>query len=411
MRIVRTTQPNLFHKPATASLTQVAEKDKALSEGILDTFESQAERVDEAASSVRNRFLLNTVPYSLFGGVIGGTTGVLGAAVGVGVGAYIAYNKTIRRENGKVTINHNGEKRVTDYKESTKNYVKTASEVRAEMMSRGTLGEMIEPPPELRDLPIIKPNPKLDAHNEDLKALAEAKKLLADFGKKSRYGHPVLHSVDAKSARALLGAGEDVYVVSGKSKDQVHNLSVTAHNEHKSVMRVKEYGYVERAYDYELTNLSKDGAFANLPEGDGLPEAFFGVYRDNTSTTLNIGQARQHGFSASNNNSDYSEFDYDKVTRADNVGFKEQNAKVFTVHAPNYRDVVTMAGVAGGMMAGMALVPGAAQAGVAIGGALGGVVGRELGNLVQSRAFKKAKADQIERQKAKEAYMNNFMSF
>lgn len=368
-------------------LSEVARLDQQLAEGNGDSVDLNTTSAAEGKKKAFSDFKYQALQCCVFGGLLGlagNNMGALGAALGAGTGLYIAWNKSLRKNSGKVSIELNGEKRTTRYYGKTTAYQKTPQEVRAEMLADGRLGEQIPAySPRPSEIPKLKIPAELAAHKETLSELAEEKKLVADFGQKSRYGYETLNFVDATSAAKLIAAGKPVYAVAGESQDTKHSYKVVAANVRSTTRRQIHKAYVERDYNYELHPLTGPESFQELPEGEGLPEGFTGVYKEQGSCSQIMATDAQNGFGTVGKNSSRKTFDYSRMTRDGQLDLGSQDsARVIHTGSVNIRDLVMMTGIAGGMITGMSLFPGVPFA-AAAGGAIGGVAGRELGWLAQ----------------------------
>lgn len=329
---------------------------------------------------------------ALNNGVLSGVAGLaltnlspVGAAVGVGLGTYIAWNKTARKSSGSVTVNLNGEVRKTRYYGRPENYLKTPQEMRTEMIARGELGERIKPFTADTSQLTSQEVGWSSADQKALKALEKERRLVADLGQRSEYGYDVLNQVDAITAGRLMKADRPVFLLDGKSSDKTHTLDVSAFNSRSTVRRHDSDSYLERTYDYSLTPLTEQSLREQSRTGHGLPEGFHGVYKNADSCALVMGEDEQAGLGVTGKNTRHTSFNHRRVTRDSEVdlGAKDK-ARVVTTASVNVRDVVMMGGVLAGMLTGMGVSPGVPEA-VVIGGVVGGVLGREIGWLAQDR--------------------------
>ena len=310
----------------------------------------------------------------------------LGAAVGAGLGAYIAWNSSLRHSTGKVEIKTDGEVREARYYGKATNYEKTQEQVRAELILKGVVGEQIAPfIPRPGDVPEPESLGSLKQRREQLDQLSDERRLVADFGQKSLYGYQVLNLVDHLTAAKLIRAEKPVYAVSGSCTDTTHTLEVSGTNGRQS-QRVEQSGtYVDRTYDYILTPLKDEKSLDDIPDGDGLPDGLLGVYKNFGSCTVSIATDVQCGYGFVDGERSSNTYQYRRFTRDQNIDLGPRGkSQVSTKSSINVRDIITLSGVLGGMLTGMNLVPGVPSAAL-VGGVLGGVAGRELGWLAQDR--------------------------
>lgn len=382
-------QINSTHRTRQApglQLTARGKLDQQLADGVRDVVDLGTSRTEVGKSNVYRDFGLTTLHHGVFGGALGlamSNISPVGGLVGLGVGTYVAFNKTVRKDSGTVQITLDGETRRTRYYGRPENYVRTPQEVRAEMIATGELGERIEAftPLEMNE---NAPTTFSAKDQKTLTDLARQKRLVADFRQKSEYGHEVLNLVDSLTAARLIESGKDVYLVDGTSKDVNHSLEVVASNNRSSVRRHESDSYLERTFDYTLTPLDRQNLDFET-KGQGLPEGFQGIYKNRSSTSLVIGEDNQAGVGVTDQNYSKTSFDYRRVTRDQSIDMGSRDkARVITTASVNVRDVITMVGVAAGMLTGMGLSPGVPTAAL-VGGVAGGVIGRELGWLAQDR--------------------------
>jgi hypothetical protein len=382
MQIRSTHRPRPIQGAPREGFTPKGKLDRQLADGE-DVVELGASSTQDAKSDVMRNFRFTAMHHGLLAGAAGfamSNMSPVGAAVGLGLGAYIAWNKTARKDSGTVTVKLDGETRQARYYGRPENYVKTPQEVRAEKISRGQLGERIKPyTPENVSVETVS-----DADQKNLRKLAKERRLVADFGQKSEYGYDVLNQVDSLTAARLMQQDMRVYLLDGESQDNEHTLDVVAKNNRSTVRRHDSDSYLERTYDYSLTPLTEE-SLKSSPDGDGLPEGFHGVYKNQRSCALVMGEDEQAGLGVTGKNSSKTSFHSRRFTRDQSVDLGSRDkARVVTTSSINVRDLVMMGGVLVGMLSGMAINPGVPHA-VLIGGVTGGVVGRELGWLAQDR--------------------------
>lgn len=384
MQISSTHRPHAQRTAVREPLTAKGKLDQQLAEGVQDVVDLGTSRAEVGKSNVYRDFGFTTLHHGVLGGALGlamGNMSPVGGLVGLGVGTYIAFNKTVRKDSGTVQVDLDGQTRKTHYFGRPENYVQTPQEVRAEMIASGQLGERIGvfAPPESEG---GAPSSFSAKEQQALKNLAGEKRLVADFGQKSEYGYEVLNPVDSLTAARLMESGKEVFLVTGSSKDTKHSLDVVASNNRSTVRKHHSSSYLERTYDYTLTPLEKE-QLETSPQGEGLPEGFHGVYKNHLLTSLVMGEDDQAGMGVTDKDYNKTSFDYRRVTRDQNIDMgSQEKARVITTASVNVRDLVTMVGVLAGMVTGMSVSPGVPTA-VLLGGAVGGVAGRELGWLAQ----------------------------
>jgi hypothetical protein len=348
-----------------------------------------ASRTENAQKEVKNDLMFAALHHGILGGVTGlamANMSPLGAVAGLGLGTYIAWNRTARKTSGSVTVNLDGEVRKTRYYGRPENYVKTPQEMRAEMIARGELGERIKPFTADTSALTTQEAGLSPADQKTLKKLDKERRLVADLGQHSEYGYEVLNQVDAITAARLMKADKSVFLLDGQSKDKTHTLDVSAHNNRSTVRRHDSDSYLERTYEYTLTPLTEEGLKEEQTlDGQGLPEGFPGVYKNAAKCALVMGEDEQAGLGVTGKTTRHTSFSRRRVTRDGSIDLgASDKARVITTASVNVRDVVMMAGVVAGMLTGMGVAPGVPQAAL-IGGVTGGVLGRELGWLAQDR--------------------------
>ena len=389
MQIRSTQRPSSSNLLPRQGLTPKGELDRQLSEGQKDVVDLGSSRTELAKKQVGNDFKFAALHHGVLGGAVGLTMANMspfGAAAGLGLGAYIAWNRTARKTSGTVTVKLDGEVRKTRYYDRPENYLKTPQEVRAEMISRGELGERIKPFTADSSQLTTQEAGWSSADQKALKRLDKERRLVADLGQRSEYGYDVLNQVDAITAARLMKADKPVFLLDGKSSDKIHTLDVSAYNNRSTVRRHDSDSYLERTYDYTLTALTEEGLQAEQSlDGQGLPEGFHGVYKNAGSCALVMGEDEQAGLGVTGKNTRHTSFNQRRVTRDGSIdlGAKDK-ARVITTASVNVRDVIMMGGVLAGMLTGMGVAPGVPHAAL-IGGVTGGVLGRELGWLAQDR--------------------------
>ena len=376
-------------QPPQGGFALAGQMDQEIRSGSLDSLELRY--VNDSYEMEKARTLADFgMKSAVYGtmGLLGGfalTEGLpLGAAVGVGLGAYLAWNSSLRHSTGKVTVKHDGQVRQARYFGSAKNYRKTPEEVRAELILKQVLGEQIGPyTPRPGEVPEPESLGALNDRREQLNALNKERRLVADFGQKSHYGYQVLNLVDDLTAAKLIKGGKDVYAVSGSSADVKHTLEVSGTNERGS-QRLEQSGtYIDRTYDYTLTPLKSEESLDHIPDGEGLPEGMVGVYKNFDSCSVSIATDSQTGYGMVDGEQSANTHEFRRFSRDRSLDLGSRNkAQVVTKSSINVRDLVTLSGVLGGMLTGMHLAPAVKAAGL-MGGVIGGVAGRELGWIAQ----------------------------
>lgn len=389
MQIVNNSFKRRFPKAPVNGFTRVAKEDQALAEGSTESYQSSLDRVRELKSSANKDFMISAggkATFGLLAGLALTDFSPLGGALGAGLGVYIAWNRGPRKDNGQVRIELDGEKRTTSYHLKTTSYEKTPAEVRTEGMVDGRLGDQIAAyTPSAEEIPEQSPGLELAPHRKTLRQLAKQRKLVAPFGQKSKYGYETLNLVDAHMAGRLMAAERPVYVVAGESQDQEHTYKVSASNEHSTTRREISEKYVERTYNYSLKALEGTESLQQLPQGEGLPEGFTGVYENLNSLTQTVGSDEQNGFGWVGKDARKQTFKSRRIQRDAQLELGATNKTgVDRTYSLNVRDLITLAGVAAGMATGMGLSPGVPAAAL-VGGVLGGVAGREIGLFAQSK--------------------------
>lgn len=233
---------------------------------------------------------------AIIGGAVGVATGVLttatlGAfpvllAAGAAVGAGVKWLLNKRHQKGEVQIENGSDKRTESFVVDPTKYARTASDLRLIKTAEGELGDEIkvgQPPP------LDSPDPALlaeiDKHRTELLSLGKQRRLLADFKNSSRYGHDLLDSVDAATARKLLASGYTVFVLEGKSvEDVVHRFKADSKSEDGKVKHSEQHEVIERRLAYGLTEITKPEDLPKVKEAQGLPASFSGVYKNSDLT-------------------------------------------------------------------------------------------------------------------------------
>lgn len=303
---------------------------------------------------------------------------LVGAAMGAGIGlAMVADNAA--QSKGKVLIEHDGQKTDREWYGTPSNFQKTPQELRTLLHSTGVLGDRVEiVPPELEGTPKPELLSAVEQQRQPLLALAKQRRLLADFGGKSRYGQAALQQIDAVMARELLGRGKPVHVVTVKSvEDTPHQLTSEAHSGVHHQKNVESHFYLERKLDYQLQRIDDPAQLQKVPEGKGLPESTAGLPRDLTSFTQTVYQREEKGGRTIVKDSDQRHSSLKEVLVGDTKVNRpaQATAALRSMVDPSTRGYV-IAGAVAGAVAGMA-VPGLDPAvGLTLGGFGGHFVGR-----------------------------------
>lgn len=392
---IRTQATPIPHKIAPrAGFTAVAKLDQQLQSGASDSMEwnrdpYKHDQVAENKSTVLRQWAIEGVGFSALG-ALGGSALTnfhpAGAAIGAGLGAYIAWNNTLRAETGKVEVKLDEQVHSTRFYRHPNSYAKVPGQARAEMMIDGRLGEKIHlASPSFEEMAGSVSGDLPREVKTELKDLAKQRKLVADLGERSRYGFEVLSPVDARSAAKLLANEKEVFAVSGKASDTKHTLQVTSANQRSTARAAQNGAYVERHFDYQLSPVESSTDFRQLPKGEGLPDGFHGVYKNHSTTSLVVGSDEQFGYGLAEPDRRSEFFASHRVLKDQSLDFgAPDQAKVKTTRAMNVRDLVTMGGVLAGMVAATGLAPGVPEVAL-MGAVVGGVAGRELGWIAQDR--------------------------
>ena len=250
----------------------------------------------------------NLIYDSIDNGVVGGGIGfillnkILGpvgsVAAGVSAGVFLAWDKLHSQDKGQVTIEIDGNTFVKPYYMNPKAYEKAPGE--EEMIAR-TIGDISYniPPLNLKPEDIqadMEKTSQLKPYAETLKGLGKDRRLLASFGKKSSDGKEVLHLIDSNMAKNLIASGKSVFVLDVTDlKDIPHNYSTHATNKNRTVYEAKSFDFLEKKLDYSLSEIKKPENLGNMKEGKGLPEGFYGVYKDGNSCSEVVYDQNQSG--------------------------------------------------------------------------------------------------------------------
>lgn len=364
--------------------TETARLDQELASGITDSVEASSERQRKLD---RDYSLLKFAKGALIGGLGGFALGqsIVGAPavagpVGAAVGIYIAWNSTLRASTGEVKISRDGNTRTTKFHKNPTSYRKTAQEWRAELKLDGRLGDQIKAA-SVGELPKADPT-EFQASRRELGELANERKLLADLGQKSRYGYQVLNLVNSDTARRLVSAERPVFAVAGESHDEEHEYSVSASNHGSTEMLLKEGVSVDRTYDYQLKAIKTPQDLEELPQGEGLPEGFNGVYRNLNSATLSVGHDEQQAALQVSKNRTHTSQNARRVQRDANLDLgSERKFSISTFKTLNGARTGMLLGAGAALIATETFLPGSSALFGNI--VLGGIIGYEAGRLTQ----------------------------
>lgn len=272
----------------------------------LKTFYAGPKYVESKRSFFQAHRLVTASSGAAKGGAIGAAIGSVifpalgalpGGLLGALIGGVLDWNGATQRGSGTVNVTVDGQRAQHKYYGSF-DYERTAAELRAELYTAGILGDRIRtyhPSPE--DIPQVTRAQlaEVDRHVAVVKKLAEERRLMADFGGRSKYGKRVLHRVDTITARRLLAAGKPLYLinVTGFQEKAHHHKSVATRND-GDVVRTLEQGYVERTVSYTVRPFEL--ASNQIPDGKGLPLGLIGVDADATTFTdvISVAEMRRH---------------------------------------------------------------------------------------------------------------------
>ena len=310
---------------------------------------------------------------------------VLGAAVGAGVGLAMLYD-VINRDRGEVEVNSSAGEGSRSWWGTPENYEKTPQEQHLILNATGVLGDKVVPvqnfvPQGASDPQLLE---ELDSHKERLKALSSERRLLADLGGKTRYGKPALQLIDAGAARELMGRGRSIHLLDrGEVAQEVKSFKSESHSGIHDKKALESYSYTETSFSYRLQELKTPTDLERIAEGEGLPENFHGVPRDENRFSKNtrFGQAKadrvRHGRDDKVTKSHSETAVGEPATRKDSAFINS----IRSMTDPSTRGYAIAGGVLGAC-AGMA-VPGIDPACAAT---LGGVAGHFVGRASVAKA-------------------------
>lgn len=248
------------------------------------------DRFERNETSYKRQLGMDMLYRGIFGGALGAAlSGVqwYGAVAGAATGAYLAWDKLHRHQQGVATVTADGVVSKHQFYLEPASFQVTAEQREAFARAQGEHVDHIGAAPALPALEGLA-NPAWNGHAKELVALEKGRRLVADLGGKSEQGQAALHLVDANSARLLMAAGVKVFAVTGQSEDVRHSYTVDAVSPDRQLAHKDSTDWVERKLDYSLTRLQTPADLAQLPAGKGLPEGFLGVYRDATSCSERV---------------------------------------------------------------------------------------------------------------------------
>jgi hypothetical protein len=389
-------------------LTMIGRLDRDLAKGVIPEDLSYALGQDDFQRDrgvYRQGVMANMLPFGVGGSIFGlSLTEIpaIAAAVslpvsficaGIVAGATVGWLRHKFNHTGKVTVDLDGKKSTAPYYEHPEHYKKSPQMLRSIMTAKGVLGEKILPHTfKEGDIPSGLDPKKLDelrSYAKDLVKLEKDRRLVASFGKKSRYGKDALQLVDANMARDLIAGGKTVYVVNGKETTQVPHhyradLLKGQNSEHIEAM-TETFDYQETKFDYSLTPLKTPGDLSKVEKGTGIPEGIMGVYDGEQSYSEVVFRDKQFGYGKSDHgprtSSEVFKYNHARESRVDDPSIKPSgSAEVKFVQRPNFPFLLGMTGaVAGGFTAmslGLLGLPAAAL--MATGFVTGKFIGRKI---------------------------------
>jgi hypothetical protein len=338
---------------------------------------------DELSANKRN-FLLAAVPkaaiFTAVGALLNNGAGPIGMALGGSLGALIALDGEWRKYQGKVQVAVDGElQEARRFFMDPKEFELKPAELQMRLTAEGILGDRIGP----AEVPALQADlAPWKSSMASFKQLGKERRLVADLGAQSDYGKPALHMVQPLQAAELLAAGRQVFVVSGEARDRTRTLEITAQNKERSRSHHEKHQFVERSYAYDLKPIQNPGDLLELPEGKGVPEGMFGVYRDEDSTTAIVSKKdqKQHLVLEKNHESNHFNYATSYIDPAANLG--PANAEIGIRRYMNMTPLITLMGACVGGFGAMAL---GGQQYTLVGMVGAGLVGREIGRRVTDR--------------------------
>lgn len=280
--------------PGERSLSATAAREAALVDGQVPDEFRPSPKMDALYSAFGRGDVLEGATIGLaVGAAIGAVgragwapTGGLAAAGAVGGALLKAYMHT---QHNKGTVDVNGSPR--PFKVDPAIFERTPEEARIILTSKGQLGDTIAlaAPPTVNGS-----NAAVDAQRAALMALGQERRLVADLGHKSAYGHEVLDLVDARTARGLLASEVPVYVVNGSEPvDTTHSYLAKAESPDGKVKRNESAQVVERQFTYTLDRVEDPAGLGSAGPAKGLPASLAGVYKNSGLTPQIVGTDNQ----------------------------------------------------------------------------------------------------------------------
>jgi hypothetical protein len=230
---------------------------------------------------------------------------ILGGAALV-YGAVSDWRATTQRNVGTVAVDVDGVKGTARYVGSPNVFPRSPAELRAELYAAGVLGDRIEPlrvnDDELPQLRIATLKRLGREKIGELSRLVKARRLVADFGNRSRYDKPVLQVVSLVTAMRLCEGNRPMLVVTGEDTNlTTHGYDTSAQRADGAVQSARSQGYVERTFRYSLTPYA-DG---NHGDGTGVPPGMQGVATIGGSFTDVIGADELKTYTERSNDPDH----------------------------------------------------------------------------------------------------------
>jgi len=293
------------------------------------------QEAQDAVQQNKNTYTRHLVSDCVYKGALGGAIGFVllekclgpvgSVAAGAAAGAFLAWDKLHNQEKGKVTINIDGKISEKPYYINPAYYEKSPEEEEMIEKSHGKISYNIPPLKLNAEEMESESSPRLKPYAENLKSLGKDRRLLASFGKKSSDGRAALHLIDSNMAKNLIASGKPVFVLSVTDlKDIPHSYSTEAINKNGTVYDAKAFDFLERKIDYSLSEIKNPEELGNIKEGKGLPEGFYGVYKDGNSCSEVVYDKNQSGGAKfwKSDGTSHKKFDYNE---AENSKFETNN--------------------------------------------------------------------------------------
>ncbi|MHB2016000.1 MAG: hypothetical protein ACYCW6_03530 [Candidatus Xenobia bacterium] len=253
----------------------------------------QALSNDEVVGETARCFTRQVTAGGLAGALLGGSTGAYltcgaaGAMVCGLAGMLLGLVRTCWSLHGVVETQLDNQRRRRSFYIHPHLYQRSPQEVRSVLYARDELGEHIRPHSMQNSLDVSVPRDRMltASQRHELVALASARRLVADFGETSRYGHPVATVVDSVLAGRLLTAGAAtpvrLYLVTTMdSWEAPHHLIVRGRSHRGSIRLGDCYAWTETRCSYHLARLERPADLDSIPAGGGVPPKLVGLYRD-----------------------------------------------------------------------------------------------------------------------------------